>query len=96
MAKNQPKHIVAKPIHPAGEKLESNREIWAKVAYYYPQYSLKDASQLPIRDLKLLLRVARKVEAGKMFELTQIAAAPHTEKGKGVSKLLDYFRKEMR
>lgn len=88
------KRVKAKPIRPLRAKASAKRELWATVAYYYPQYSLERASQLSVRDIRLLLKVAKAKEAERMFYLTQIAAAPHTEKGKGVKQLSDYFRKE--
>ena len=83
---------VAQPV-PSSEDTTSDREIWATVAYYYPQYTLKEASKLPARDIKLLIKTARKLEAQKMFNLTQIAAAPHTKKGEGVKKLSEHFKR---
>jgi len=89
------KHIVAKPVRHINENKQSKRELWGMIAYYYPQYTLKQASKLSARDIMLLLRVARKIEAEKFYNLTQIAAAPHTEKGKGVKQLTQYFEKEI-
>ena len=83
---------VAQPV-PSSEDTTSDREIWAIVAYYYPQYTLKEASKLPARDIKLLIKTAKKLEAQKMFNLTQIAAAPHTKKGEGVKKLSEHFKR---
>ena len=88
------KRVVAKSIHSEVKKL-SNRELWAKVCYYYPQYTLKEASRLPLRDIKLLLRVAEREKAQDKYDFTQIASAPHTEKGKGVKQLSDYFKQKM-
>lgn len=48
---------------------------------------------MPARDLSLLIGTAQKLEAIKMYNLTQAASAPHTNKGKGVKKLLDYYKK---
>ena len=86
--------VVAQPIHSVADKA-NKRELWAMICYYYPQYTLKEASQLPVRDIKLLLRVADKLEARKKYDLTQIVAAPHTKKGSGVKKLTEHFRKQM-
>lgn len=92
---DKPKHVVAKSIHPVKNKEVHKREIWASICYYYPQYTLKEASLLSQRDIVLLLSTARKLEAVKMKNLVQIVAAPHTKKGEGVKKLLDYFQKEI-
>ena len=89
------KHIVAKPVRWINEKRLTNRETWAMVAYYYPQYTLKEASQLSLRDIRLLLRLARKINAEQMYNLTQIVASPHTEKGRGVKELTKHFQGEM-
>lgn len=90
----KPKHIVAQSIRKEQPKA-TNRELWATICYYYPQYTLEEASRLSVRDIKLLLRTAEKLEAQKMLALTQIAAAPHTKKGKGVKQLSDYYKKQI-
>lgn len=88
------KHVKAKPIHQQGAKA-SKRELWATICYYYPQYTLQEASKLPARDIKLLLRIVEKINAQNKYELTQITAAPHTKKGSGVKKLTEHFKKLM-
>lgn len=74
-------------------KKRSRRELYATVCFYYPQYRLDEVQKLPARDIQLLLDMASRIEAQQMYSLTQIAAAPHTEKGKGVKSLLDHFKK---
>lgn len=88
------KRIKAKSIHPQGSKT-SKRELWATICYYYPQYTLQEASKLSVRDIKLLLRVAEKINAQNKYDYTQIVAAPHTKKGSGVKKLTEHFKKQM-
>lgn len=61
--------------------------------YFYPQYKLAEISKIPARDLYLLIKTAQKMEAIKMFNYTQIAAAPHTKKGGGVKKLAEHFKR---
>lgn len=90
-----PRHIVAKPIYTSKKRKLSNRRIWATICYYYPQYTLEDASKLSVRDINLLIKTANKIEAERMYSLTQIAAAPHTKKGSGVKKLTETFKKAM-
>lgn len=85
------KHVVAKPISTAPKKNEK-RELYAEICYFYPQYTLQEASKLPARDLNLLLKVAHKQEAVKFYNLTQIVASPHTKKGKGVDTLSKHFK----
>lgn len=71
----------------------SKRELYARVCYFYPQYRLTDVQKMPNRDVLLLLRVANKIEALKMLNLTQIVSAPHTKKGAGVKKLTTHFKR---
>lgn len=71
----------------------SKRELYATVCYYYPQYKLKDAQKMSARNLKLLLDTAQKQEAVKMYNLTAIAAAPHSKRQTNVKKLLGHFSK---
>lgn len=94
-ANPKPKHIVAQSIRKEQSYQATNRELWATICYYYPQYTLEEASRLSIRDIKLLLKIAEKLEAQKMLAFTQIAAAPHTKKGQGVKKLTDYYKKQI-
>ena len=95
MAEIKPRRVKAQPIPTAGGGKTSNRQLWARVCFFYPQYTLKEASMLSVRDLKLLLNTAKKIEAERKYDLVQIAAAPHTKKGSGVKKLTEHYRKEM-
>jgi len=74
----------------------SKRELYATVCYFYPQYTLKDAAKLPARDVQLLLKVAMRQQSATYLNLTQIAAAPHTEKGEGVKNLIDLYKEAAR
>lgn len=92
-----PKVVSAKPVHLEDRaKKSSKRELWATVSYYYPQYTLKDAAQLSVRDIKLLLKVATTQKSIDYLNLLQIASAPHTEKGKGVKTLTNEYRKQIK
>lgn len=91
----KPKRIKAQSVHQARKTKTSNREMWATVCYHYPQYTLKEASQLSVRDIKLLLRTAKKIEAEWKYDLVQIVASPHTKKGSGVKKLTEYYKKQL-
>ncbi len=79
----------------SSKKTSPNRDLYATVCFYY-NYNLLEASHLPARDIALLIKTARRLEAKRMSDLTQIAAAPHTVKGRGVKKLSAYFKKEMK
>lgn len=78
---------------PKSKSDSSKRSLYARICYFYPQYNLQQASQLPQRDVLLLLKTAEQIEAVRMLNLTQISAAPHTKKGAGVKKLTTHFRK---
>jgi len=86
--------VKAKPIPGKTQTGQSKREVYAEVAYYYPQYTLQEVAKLPARDVTLLLRTARRLQAVEMYNLVQIATAPHTKKGQGVKKLSDHYKKE--
>lgn len=68
------------------------RDSLATLCYYYPQYTLAAARRLPFRDVQLLLKKARQLEAVRYANLTQIAAAPNSKKGKAVKDLLTKFK----
>lgn len=71
----------------------NQRELIATLCFYFPQYTLQDATKLPYQHVQLLIHTAQKIEAARMYNLTQIAAAPHTKKMVNVKKLSDYFKK---
>ena len=77
------------------EKADGNRELFATVAYHYPQYTLEDISKLPYRDVALLMRVAERIKAEEYFTITQVVASQHTEKLKGIKQLLEHFKEIM-
>ncbi len=76
----------------ARDKLKPE-ELYAQVCYHYPQYTLETAAQLSYRRIHLLLKTVAKIQAAQNYNLTQIAAAPHTKRGSGVKKLTEYFKK---
>lgn len=75
----------------APKQKQSPRKLYAQVCYFYPQYTLAQARKLPARDVALLLREAAHQEAARNYSLTQIVAAPHSEKGEAIGQLLDHF-----
>lgn len=74
----------------------SKRELYALVCYYYPKYSLKDAQDLPARDLNLLLKTAKKQHALKMKDLIMAIASPHAKDKNSVKNLLSHFDKQIK
>lgn len=87
------KVIKAQSVHKESENTPF--ELLATLCYFYPQYTFREARALPYQHVKLLLKVARREEAIKYYNLTQISAAPHTKKGEGVKKLVRYFKKQI-
>ena len=71
-------------------------ELLATLCFYYPQYTYAAARKLPYKRVVLLIRTARKIEAERYIQLTQIAAAPHTKDAKGVKQLLDQYGSQVR
>lgn len=77
-----PSHVIPKNL--------ANRTL-ATLCFYYPAYTLAEARKIPYRDVLLLLDIARKERSKFLYDLTQIAAAPQTEKGKGVKMLSEFY-----
>lgn len=70
-------------------------DILATFCFHFQQYSYLDAKRMPFKRILQMLKIAEKERAKVMYDLTQIASAPHTKKGSGVKKLLDHFKKIM-
>lgn len=87
------KVVVVQQLPTAPVKESGNRELYATVAFHYPQYTLKQVAKLPYRDVKLLLETAERINAERYLTLTHIATAPHTKKGEGVKNLIANFKK---
>lgn len=89
---SQGKRIKVQQVKTKSQRLNTE-ELLAQVCYHYPQYTLNDAAKLSYRRITLLLKVAQQQKAIEYYNLTQIAAAPHTKKGEGVKKLTEHFKK---
>ena len=68
-------------------------ELITRVCYFYPQYTLETASQLTNDEVTALLIQADKQKAIEYYNLTLIAASPHTKKGVMVNKLAKQYKK---
>ena len=77
------------------QKKLNARRLLAQLCYYYPRYSFEEARKLPYKDVILLINTAQQEKALNYFNLTQIAAAPNTKNGGGVSKLIKHYQKEL-
>ncbi len=75
-----------------GKKPESWEDTVARFCYYYPQYKYHQARVLPLKRVNQMLRIAKNEYARKMIDLVQAVSAPHSKKGKGVRKMLEYFK----
>lgn len=73
-------------------RVESAEDTIARFCYHFPQYTFHEAKQMPFVRIKQMLKVARKEQALLLYDLTRIASAPHTEKGKEVKKLLQSYK----
>lgn len=76
---------------PPSEPFSAQR-VLARFCYHYQQYTYAEARKIPYRRIRSMLNEVMKIEAQRYHTLTQIAAAPHTDKGKGVSELLSKFK----
>lgn len=74
------------------KKAESARHVLARFCFYFSAYTYEEARKLPAKQVMMMLRIAEKENARKMYQLTQIVSAPQTKKGTGVKKMLDYFK----
>jgi hypothetical protein len=88
----EPKRISVAKLPKKKFSQQEAKHLLATLCYYYPQYTFAAARKLPYKRVTLLIRTAQRMEAMKYYNLTQIAAAPHTKNGKGVQSLLDRFK----
>lgn len=86
--------VSAQPIHkPVPEGSDSEVvDLLTRVCYFYPQYTLEEAERLTNSQVNALILQAEKQRAIEMYNLTLIAAAPHTKKGQLVNKLIKQYR----
>lgn len=68
----------------------SAQEIIGAFCYHFPQYTYKQAQNLPYKKVVFLLKVARKEHAKKMMDIARIMGAANS--GKGMKDVLSYFK----
>lgn len=88
--------VEVKPLTPEVKDDDSDADIvdlLTRVCYFYPQYTIDDAEKLTNSQVTALLVQAEKQRAIDYYNLTLIAAAPHTKKGKLVDKLIKQYKK---
>lgn len=86
------KSVRAAKVATLSSVMGENRQIYAMIAFYFPQYKMTDVENLPYRDVLLLMRTAQRIEAERMYNLTLIASAPQSKNGKGVKTLVKHFK----
>jgi len=64
----------------------------ATFCYKFPQYTFSQAERLPYKRIIQMLKTSRKLDAQRMIELVNIAAAPHTKKGQGIKNIIEYYK----
>lgn len=64
----------------------------ARFCYHFQQYQYHEAKKIPHKRIKLMLKIAEKEEAIKMFNILQIIASQHTKKLSGIKKLTKYYQ----
>ncbi len=68
-------------------------DLLTRVCYFYPQYDLESVEKLTDAQVTALLIQSEKQKALEYYNLTLIAAAPHTEKGELVETLINQYKK---
>ncbi len=88
-------NVDVQPLHePISEDSDADIvDMITRVCYFYPQYTLDTASMLTMAEITALLIQADKQKAIDYYNLTLIAAAPHSKKGAMVTKLIKQYRK---
>lgn len=72
-------------------KERTSDDLLCLFCYKFPQYTFAQAKKLPYVRIAKMLKAAGKEDARKMYELTQIAAAPQS-KGNAVGKVLSSYK----
>lgn len=67
-------------------------DVLATFCYKFPQYTFKQAENMPFKRVLQMLKVSKKIDAEKMIELVKIVSAPHTKKGQGVKSAIEYYK----
>jgi hypothetical protein len=67
-------------------------EILYRFCYLFPQYTYKQAAELPYKRVKGMLIAAEREWARRMVDIVNANCAPHGKKG-SATKLLDHYRK---
>lgn len=89
--------VDVKPIKPVKAEDDNSDvdvvDLITRVCYFYPQYTLETAEQLTESQVMALLIQAERQKAIEYYNMTLIAAAPHSKKGKLVETLTKQYKK---
>lgn len=84
--------IKAKKV-PASDITITADEILTRFCIQFPQYTLAQAKQLPLKRILFMLKVARKVHAERMIDFLNIMASVQSGKKGNVDTVLSYFKR---
>jgi len=88
--------IKAQPVPKSKNSSSSVEDTLALFCFYFPQYTYAQSKRMPYKRVARMLRIAERERARFLYDLTNIAAAPHTHKGQGVKKMLNYFKESFK
>lgn len=74
------------------KKIISSEDQLMLFCYKFSRYTFAQARKMPYTRILKMLKAARKEDARRMFEITQIVAAPHSKKGELIKKMLEYYK----
>lgn len=67
-------------------------DLLARFCFKFPQYTYKQAKDMPYIRIVKMLKAAERVRAKEMIELANIIAGPHTKNGEGTKKMIEYYQ----
>lgn len=88
--------IKVKKIPKESGEAESADDIIARFCFLFPQYTFKQASDLPYKRVRQMLRAAKREQLKERIDLAMIIAAPHAKGGKGVKNVINSLKEQLR
>lgn len=73
-------------------KEPSVEDVLARFCYHYPQYTLRQAKDLPLKRIIQMLKVVRQEQAKEWYNLARAIGAPHAKDKGTLNKLLNEFK----
>lgn len=90
--KEKPVHVRAKSL-PKPPVKDGIADACLRLCYHYPQYTLKEALELPFDHVLMLLERADKEMAAHYLNMLNVSAAPHTKKMQGVKRMSSEYKR---